>query len=282
MIAAADIAGGESLKRALIPVGAALVLCLLAGSRAAAGPVVLFDEGHRQQFLAGRGGELDLSGLAALFRQAGLEVRTNNGRLDAGALEGVSALVISGPFAPLAPEEAEAILTFVEAGGRLALMLHIGQPLQVLLERLGIQYSRGPIHEAEAVIGGRDLDFAVTRFRPHAITDGLGGLGVFGCWALKNFDPEASEIARTSARAWLDSDGNGRLSPGEPVGEHALIVAGALARGEYVVFGDDAIFQNRFLEPRNRDLGRRLARWLAAGPRDAPPPARTHPGGIRL
>ena len=271
------------MKRALVSVGFAAVLCLLAGSRAAAGSVVLFDEGHGQQFLAGRSGELDLSALAAIFRQSGLEVRTNSGRLDAAALRGIGALVISGPFSPIAPDEAEAVRVFVGNGGRLVLMLHIGQPLQVLLERLGIQYSRGPVHEAEGIIGGRDLNFTVTRFRRHAITDGLKDLGVFGCWALKNFNPEASEIALTSAGAWLDSDGNGRLSPGEPVGSHGLVVAGTLSHGAYIVFGDDAIFQNRFLETHNRDLGRRLAHWLAAAPEAAPRPASPkQPGGIRL
>jgi hypothetical protein len=257
----------------LLSVGVALVLCLLFGSRAAAAPVVLFDEGHGQRFLSGRNGELDLSGLAGVFRQAGLEVRANRGRLAAGSLKGVGALVISGPFAPLSAEEVEAIRAFVGGGGRLALMLHIGPPLQPLLEQLGIQYSRGPVHETEGVIGGQNLDFTVTRFRPHAITDGLKSLGVFGGWALKNFNADGAEIAFTSSGAWLDSDGDGRLSPGEPVGAHSLMVAGVLAHGAYVVFGDDAIFQNRFLETHNRDLGRRLAQWFAA----APPPLQASP-----
>ena len=258
---------------------AALALCLAATPGRAAGPVALFDEGHGQAFLPGRDGALDLSGLAKLLREAGLEVRPGRGRLDAQALQGVGALIISGPFAPLAPDEVEAVRAFVAGGGRLALMLHIPQPLQGLLERLGIQYSRGPVHEAAGIIGGRDSNFAVTRFRPHAVTDRLGSLSVFGCWALKNFSPQASEIAGTGATAWLDSDGNGRLSPGEPVGEHAVVVAGTLGDGAYVVYGDDAVFQNRFLEEYNRDPGRRLARWLAAGPAPARSP---RPSGTKL
>lgn len=269
------------LKR--IVTAAALATLLGSAARgAAAGPVALFDEGHGQRFLAGRSGELDLSGLAAEFREAGMAVRIGRGRLDPAALHGVGVLVISGAFAPISPEEAETIRSFVGNGGRLALMLHVGQPAQNLLERMGIQYSRGPVHETAGVIGGRDLDFSATRFSPHAITHGLDSLSVFGCWALKNFSPQAAEIVRTGGKAWLDSDGNGRLSAGEPVGEHALVVAGTLGKGAYVVFGDDAIFQNRFLGEYNRDLARRLARWLAGGPAGEKRPAVPRPGGIRL
>jgi hypothetical protein len=267
------------VKRIITVVAAALALCG-SGAVHAAGPVVLFDEGHGQRFLAGQNGQLDLSGLAAQFREAGMEVRTGRGRLDAEALRGVRALVISGAFAPLAPDEVEAIRAFVGGGGRLALMLHIPQPLQGLLDRLNVKYSAVPIRETEGAIGGRDLDFAVTRFQPHAITEGLRSMGVFGCWAVKNFGPQATEIARTGGKAWLDTDGNGRPSPGEPVGTLGVIVAGTLAQGEYVVFGDDAIFQNRFLESHNRDVGRRLARWLAGAP--APQKPTSPPAGIKL
>lgn len=268
------------MKRIIAVVAAALALCGSGAPARATGPVVLFDEGHGQKFLVGQSGQLDLSGLAALSRDAGMEVRTGRGRLDAEALRGVRALVISGAFAPLAPDEVEAIRGFVGSGGRLALMLHIPHPLQGLLERLNIKFSPGPIHEAESAIGGRDLDFAVTRFQAHAITEGLRSMAVFGCWAIKNFGPQATEIARTGGKAWLDTDGNGRPSPGEPVGTLGVIVAGTLAQGEYVVFGDDAIFQNRFLESHNRELGRRLARWLAGAP--GPQKSKSPPGGIRL
>ena len=252
-----------------------------APASAAAGPRVLLDEGHGQRFLAGRSGQLDLSGLAALFREAGMEVRTSSGRFSLEALQGVEALVISGPFVPLEPDEVKAVLTFVVGGGRLALMLHVGQPLQGLLEALGIQYSRGPVHETAGLIGGRDLDFSVTRFAPHPVTDGLGSLSVFGCWSLRSANPDVKVIARTGEEAWLDSDGDGRRSPGEPVGSHGLVLAAGLGGGGYVVFGDDAIFQNSFLEAHNRDLGRRLARWLAGAPAPPAPPSK-RPAGVKL
>jgi hypothetical protein len=264
-----------------IAVAVALGVCAARGTASAAGPVVLFDEGHGQRFFAGGKGELDLSGLAAAFRAAGLQVRTNSGALDARALTGVSALVISGAFAPLTAAEVEAVHGFLDGGGRLALMLHIGQPLQGLLGKMNIQFSRGPIHESDGLIGTRGVDFSVTRFEPHALTSGLGSLSVFGCWALQTGSPWATVIARTSPRAWLDSDGDGRFSPGEPVGAQGMIVAGTQGAGAFAVFGDDAMFQNRFLKAYNTDAAGRLARWLAGGA-PGPAPRRQAPGVIDL
>jgi len=43
----------------------------------------------------------------------------------------------------------------------------------------------------------------------------------------------------------------------------AVVVAGKLSSGRFVVFGDDAVFQNKFLTGDNLILGRNLAAWLA-------------------
>jgi len=42
-----------------------------------------------------------------------------------------------------------------------------------------------------------------------------------------------------------------------------VAVAGRSGKGRFVVFGDDAIFQNKFLTGDNLVLGRNLASWLA-------------------
>ncbi len=253
------------IKRILATVLGSLALCALPAPAPAAGPVVLFDEGHRQQFLAGRTGDLDLSRLAAAFQEAGFTVRVSTGPLDVRSLRSVQALVISGAFAPLSPTEINAVGAFIASGGRLAVMLHIGQPVQGLLEQMGISYSRGPIHEAENLIGGRQTDFSVVRFERHPVTEGLRSLSVFGCWALRTQNPAAKIIARTGRQAWLDSNGDGRHTPGEPLGSEGMLVSGGLGRGQYLVFGDDAIFQNRFVAQHNGELARRLAAWLAGG-----------------
>jgi hypothetical protein len=52
------------------------------------------------------------------------------------------------------------------------------------------------------------------------------------------------------------------MSANEVVGSVGVIVAGELGAGRFVVFGDDAIFQNKFLDEQNRRLAKNLARWL--------------------
>ena len=69
-------------------------------------PVVLFDEAHGQRFLTGQTGPLDLSTLAGLFTAAGWDVRTTHDRFSVGTLAAVDAIVISGAFAPVTPEDA--------------------------------------------------------------------------------------------------------------------------------------------------------------------------------
>jgi hypothetical protein len=262
----------------------ALVVLIIApwvsAAPAVAQKAVLFDEGHGQQFLSGRAGDLDLSRFAAILQKSGFEVRSSRGRIDAAALKGVKALIISGAFKPIAPSELDAIRQFVYNGGRLAVMLHIGQPVQSLLEKIGLQYSRGPVHESEGTISGRSGDFAATRFEPHALTAGLERLSVFGCWALKSVGTSTARvIVRTGPRAWLDSNLDGVRSPDDPVGAQGLVVAGELGAGAYVVFGDDAIFQNRFLKEYNTDIGTRLAQWFAAVRAPKGPSPHQKPGG---
>ena len=46
---------------------------------------------------------------------------------------------------------------------------------------------------------------------------------------------------------------------------YGILVVGQRGRGRFAVFGDDAIFQNRFLDASNRKLAQNLAGWLAPG-----------------
>ena len=110
-----------------------------------AAPVVLFDEGHAQQFKVGGDRPLDLSGLGSAFTAAGYELRTTQQPLDATVLNGVDALVISGPFQPILPVEIAAIQEFLARGGGLAVMLHIAPPLDGLLQVLEVAFSNGTI-----------------------------------------------------------------------------------------------------------------------------------------
>ena len=240
-----------------------------------AGSTVLFDEGHGQKFLIENEGALDLSGLAAVFRSGSAQVRASREPITETRLSGVEALVVSGPFAPFTAAETDAISGFLNRGGRLGLMLHIPFPLAPLLRRLQVDFSNGVIRERVNLIGDDPLDFHVTALSPHALTRDVTTFDVYGAWALRNEGPGLTVVARTSATAWIDLNNNGTLEPRDAVQSFAVVVAGQMGAGRFAVFGDDAIFQNRFLTGGNRALASNLVAWLlpASPMAEADPPA---------
>lgn len=236
---------------------------ILAGSlpfAAEAAPTVVFDQGHGQRFTVSAPGELQLSKLADTLRASKITITQVTTPLSDDTLKGASGLVISGAFKPLQPEEVEAVVRFVQNGGRLAIMLHIATPLDSLLTRLDVDYSNSVLHERKNVID-KDINFRVTDLTAGPLFSGINSFSAYGVWALK---PGASShaIARTSPEAWIDLKGNNTLSEGDAVGAFAMVVMGPLGKGDFVVFGDDAIFQNRFLDDNNRKLAINLGTWL--------------------
>lgn len=242
---------------------AVIAFVLWAGSALASenGSRILFDQGHNQRFLIEEKGELQLSGLADIMRARGVQVASTKKPLDDDALRDVSALVISGPFEALRPEEVDAVVRFIEKGGRLAAMLHIGPPLAGLLSRFDLDHSNAVLHERNGIID-KDINFRVTALSSSPLFAGLTKFSVYGGWAL---DPgkTGTAIARTSPDAWADLDGDKYLSKGDATGAFTVAVSGTLGAGSFVVFGDDAIFQNRFLDEDNGRLAANLSGWLA-------------------
>ncbi len=225
-------------------------------------PTVLFDQGHGQRFVIGETGPLQLSSLATIFTRKGFKVLASSAPLTEEVLANVNAIVLSGPFKACSQAEIDALVRFLERGGKLAAMLHIGQPLDTLLQRLDVAFSNGVIHEQQYVIDGNPLNFLVTSFQTHPITKGLAQFSLYGGWALVNSGNNASVIAATSPEAWIDLNGDRKLSKGDAVQSFGVIVAGAQGSGSFVIFGDDAIFQNQFLDESNKQLAGNLADWL--------------------
>jgi hypothetical protein len=223
---------------------------------------VIFDQGHGQQFLIEKEGDLQLSKLSGLLKGKGYDVKVNAGQINDSALNAADVLIISGAFQPLSTEEADAVIRFIERGGKLCVMLHIPQPLTGLMSRLKVFASYGVIQEKENIINNAPTDFFITNMKKHAITKGLKKIGVHGAWALMTQSPTAQVIARTGPKAWIDLNKDGKFSETDAQASFGVIIAGTLGKGEYVIFGDDAIFQNKFLDQENMSLGKNLADWM--------------------
>ena len=241
----------------------ALLVALLSASGVLADqPSVLFDEGHGQRFLVGGEGPLQLSEIAKLLSRQGWQVRSTDAPLVPTAFREVDALVISGPFRPLSAEEVEAILDFLDRGGALAVMLHIGPPVAELLQQLGISISNGVIRESEGVLGEDALNFQVTRLEGHPLFVGLETFNIYGAWALLAHGHHASGVGKTGPHAWVDLNGNREFDGGDAMQQFSVVVAGAHGAGRFAVFGDDTLFQNRFLAGTNQLLAVNLGKWL--------------------
>jgi len=223
---------------------------------------VIFDQGHGQKFVIENEGDLQLSGLSGLLRKEGYDVKVNTGQINDATLNTADVLLISGAFQPLSPEEINAIIRFLERGGKLCAMLHIPHPLTGLMNRLKVYASNGVIQEQENTINNVPKDFFVTNMEKHEITKGLKKIGVHGAWALMNGDTTARIIARTGPMAWIDLNGDGKFNETDARQSFGVVIAGALGKGSYVIFGDDAIFQNKFLDQENMPLGKNLADWM--------------------
>jgi len=250
------------VKHSCRPLVLAFLLLVVGHAVAEAAPVLLIDQGHDQRFVVEKDGPLHLSGFAALLKEEGFDVKVNTAPITAESLAGVNALVISGPFGKLQAGETDAVMAFLARGGRLALMLHIPSPLADLVHRLDTDFTNYVLSEQENVIDGDQRNFKVKNLVTHPLFGSMESFSLYGGWALMNTGARAGIIASTSDKGWVDLDGDRKLTKGDVVQAFGVIVEGASGAGRFLIFGDDAIFQNKFLDEQNRLLARNLARWF--------------------
>ncbi len=225
---------------------------------------VLFDAAHGQRFLPDTKGPLQLSALNRRFKQSGIDLIVDRQPITAKVLSNHKALILSGPFIPFTESEIQSIVEFVRRGGRLSIMLHIGSPAKPLLKRFGILVSNGVIQEQSNTIDENSRNFYTSSLQPHPLTHGLKRFALYGVWALKSAMGFGQAIAQTSKGAWVDMNRDKRMSKGDIQKSFDIVMEGGLDRGRFVVFGDDALFQNQFLHGENAELADNLAQWLLA------------------
>jgi hypothetical protein len=227
-------------------------------------PRVLFDQGHGQAFVIEKDGDLHLSKLAKTFVKQGYEVSSTTHPLNAELLNKTDALIISGAFKPFTSTEIHEIKKFLSRGGRLAVMVHIGPPVLNLLLNLGVDVANGVIREKQLIIDSEPLNFKTSNLRPHLLTKGLEDFSLYGSWPLRPLTAKGEILAYSSSRSWVDLTGDRRQTPGDAIQAFGVLISNRIGKGEILVFGDDAIFQNRFLFGNNRQLAENLGRWVAA------------------
>jgi hypothetical protein len=220
---------------------------------------VLFDASHGQLFHPDKTGELDLSELSSLFHNTGWNVKICTTEINDEVLSEIDALIISGAFKPFKQSEIEAIIRFIEKGGKLSVMLHIGSPFANLLHTLNVSISNGVIHETDAIIQGNDINFNVQNLKKHELFKKLNQFSVYGGWAMIPTDANSQIIAQTSETSWIDLNNDRKADAQQSFG---TVIVGKKGDGHFVVFSDDAMFQNRFIKENNLILAKNLVNWL--------------------
>lgn len=244
---------------------AALLLFAMTCTAVAAGksPVVLFDEAHGEQFLPLQEGTLALTELGRIFTAQGFTIRSAKEPLTPALLAEVDAVVISGPFTPFATTEIDALYAFVEQGGHLSIMLHVAPITSQLLSRFGVIHANGVIREdPTAQIDGEAINFRVTRLAQEPLFAGIAHFAAYGCWALATEGSLARIVASSGENSWIDLNKDRRYSEQDAMQSFGIIALGEVGKGNFVIFGDDAIFQNRFLTGTNRQLAENLVQRL--------------------
>lgn len=223
---------------------------------------ILFDQGHGQRFLIQDEGELGLSKLKSVFIKQGYDVIQSTSLLTSDILQGVDVVFISGAFSDFSLDEIQVIENFLYEGGKLCITLHVGPLNGMLLSRLNVNVSNVVVKESQNLIDHNPLNFRVEIINKHPIFESVASMNFYGSWALKGMSPDIDELLYTGQQAWLDINRNNHRELGEPIGQWSVTVAGILGKGEYVVFADDAIFQNQYLTDMNLSIANNLAIWL--------------------
>ncbi|MCX7990446.1 MAG: DUF4350 domain-containing protein [Proteobacteria bacterium] len=226
---------------------------------------VLFDEGHGQPFLISKEGNLQLSNLAKILREEGLELFTSDAPFSKNFLKDYKSVIISGPFKEISKQETEELFNFVSDGGNLVVMLHISLPAEGLFKRFGVEITRGSVSESENLITkGKNIDFEIKNLSNNTLFRNLTKFSVYGAWGLIS-EKDDLIIAKTSNKSWVDLNRNGIFDDNEPKGPFGIIASGIIGKGKFIFFGDDTIFQNNFLKDENLTLAKNLARVLKEG-----------------
>jgi len=228
-------------------------------------PVLLFDQGHGQQALIDNIRLDDLSKFAALFKEAGFQVSASRQVLSRDTLAKADSLIIAGPNRPLNNLELQEIGEFLQNGGQLCLLLANARSANNLLAALGVAAANMVVYEQQGVIATDPKKFRVKNLaKRHPLTKGIPEFKIYGAWPL-NTALMANVIAKTSDKSWVDLNLDQQLTPGDAVQSFPVIVTGQVGHGHYVVFGDEALFRNRYLTENNLQLAKNLADWFKRG-----------------
>jgi hypothetical protein len=230
---------------------------------------VFFDTSHRVVFHPQSSEPLGLKRFLSLFEQKGVTVRVGNLDFSRESFKDIETIVLPGSMISFKKSEIDQIDSFVKRGGNLIILLHIASPFARLTQRFGIMVSNMVISEQHNLIEERSQDFFAREIKPHAITQGVKEVALYGTWGLLAVKG-AEVVVSTTDHAWGDGNRNRVHDAGEPVGKVGVVAVAQPGEGKVVVIADDAPMANAFLEVGdNLILAQNIVNWMIGKNRTA-------------
>ena len=245
---------------------------------------VYFLTGH-QELLADNTADDGYSMVGDALKAENYQVDVVNFASIAPAPDDIDVLVIAGPRRPLTADENGRVLSHVDNGGGLLVLVAPGMPdpFSGMLSTLGITLSDNLVIDPVKALFGDIATPLVDRFPFHQITKDLSGLNTIfpSARALERTDTPAEgwsvqDLATTSEGSWAETDyraTNVDLDADDVIGPVAIAAAVEPSvpdsgKGRVVVIGCVAFAQNSLLRTvmgniGNVDLFMNAVNWLA-------------------
>ena len=285
-IARADTAvleSGNQTTRVNVPSEAELTSALIRVSKDQK-KLIRFLEGHGERSLT----DQERGGLAlvkdALTKQ-GYETGTVSLLQQSEVPKDTSVLAVAGPRRPITKEEQARIGRFVDAGGRVLLLIDPDTQAEAdpLLREWGVELGRGILVDLQDRLAQGDLTALMVRtFTEHEITQDFTFAVLFPVSRHLVFHEQAGKewdfvpLARTSPRSWAETNWKGRVvsfNDKEDV-QGPLPLAAALTpkrpveegkpRAAVVIVGNSSFASNAYVNfPGNTDFLLHAVGWLA-------------------
>ncbi|MBF0179924.1 MAG: GldG family protein [Magnetococcales bacterium] len=216
---------------------------------------------------------------AALLKGEGYKVESFNLAEVEKVPEETAVLILSGPRKPLLEVEVKRLQAWLEAGGRLLLMLDPNQDagLSGLLESHGLGLLKGVTLDPTAqLLGGSAATPLISRYPAgHPITKGMSAASIFpdtGALELKPAPAESKEqrvrLLEGAERGWLetgDLSGQVEFNAGKDV-KGPILIGAAVESGKQrlVVLANSNFVADTYVNALgNADLFLNITRWLA-------------------
>ena len=257
-------------------------------------PKIYFLAGHGERHLSDFNPLTGYSHVGEAIVRDNIDVEELMLTKDKGIPKDAACLVIAGPTKPMSADEVEMIGDYLDAGGRLLVMLDalMDTGAESLLRRWGVALRRDFVLDPLNTVKGSDV--YVKTYYEHPITLHMGQVGArfYLPRSVEPVTPAETEtkkgegedrpmvtrLAVTSKRSWSEmqvSDANAKYDEGTGDRRGPVCLAVAVERGapekmldmqirptRMVVFGDSDFVANDLLTGGNQDLFMSALSWL--------------------